>query len=264
MLQAIQSSRPFRKLAIETGLAPLLLLSGGFWILLPWTTGGHPPSLCLSGDNPFGRMLFSGRVLIDGGIASATLTHWSIMAGAMMLPLLAPAAKYVHDRSFRQRRLRAQALLALGFLAIWALLGLGSLLLLMVATAWSAALWLSGLTVIGAILWQLSLQRKRLIRRCRTASSLSPRGIAADLDCARYGASQALACARTCLPAMYAMSLSPAGHLAALPMTWLMLRERSQRDWPTGWMVGLLFLLAAVWLLPGSLNALMSHSPGLY
>lgn len=260
MRPAIRSSRFVSPSGFDPDLAPLLLAAGAFWLILPFTIGTHPPGLCLSGSDPVDRMLFSGEVLIEGGIAYAALLHWTIMTGAMMLPLLAPAAKYVHTRSFTQRRLRAQALLVLGFLSTWTVLGAGALLLLLAATAWTGtAPWLAGLVAIGAVLWQLSTQRAYLMRRCRSAASLRPRGVAADLDCAAYGVNQALACSRTCLPAMYAMSLSPIGHLAALPMAWLMLRERSRRDWPAAWMVALLLLLAAAWILPDSWTRSMGY-----
>lgn len=260
MHPAIRSSRLLRRSGLDRDLAPLLLVTGTFWTMLPWTIGGHPPSLCLTGSDPIGRVMFGSAVLLDGGIATDALMHWVVMTGAMMLPLLAPAAKHVHVRSFKRRRLRSQAFLVIGFLATWAAFGFGALALLLAATAWSGAgPWLCVAAMLGAVIWQVSTQRARMMRRCRTAAPLRPHGVTADIDCAGYGASQALACSRTCLPAMYAMSLSPVGHLAALPMAWLMLRERSRPDWPAAWMIALLSLLAFAWWLPVSWVGFQGH-----
>lgn len=244
----------------ELGLYPILLTVVGFWALLPWTDVAFPISLCLSGSDALNKVAISGTVLISNGMALGTLLHWTTMAGAMMLPLLAPAAKQVRVLKIMQGQVRAQVMLIVGFLAIWSLFGFGLFLLMLTAMIWNgSAPWLSGFVTCCAVLWQLSMQRTSLIQRCRTSPPLRHEGFAANIDCLRYGMMEALACSRTCLPAMYAMSLSPIGHLAAVPMTWLMLKERSSNRFADFRMVTLLFLLFSAWCLPTSILSSSRH-----
>lgn len=239
---------------------PVLLAVFSSWALLPWMDIALPINLCLSGSDALDKVAFSGSVLISNGMALGTLLHWTIMAGAMMLPLLAPAARNVRSKRILQEQTRAQGVLIVGFLAIWSLFGIGSFLLMLAATTWNgSAPWLSGFATICAVSWQLSTRRAGLVQRCRVSQPLRHEGVVADIDCLRYGVMEAFASSRTCLPAMYAMSLSPIGHFAAVPMTWLMLKERSANRFADLCMAALLLMLFCAWALPTSVLITTRH-----
>ncbi|MEG8028953.1 DUF2182 domain-containing protein [Sphingomonas aerolata] len=192
-----------------------------------------------------GRLLSSGSFLLQTGYIQAYFLHWTLMIGAMMLPMLGPAARYVRVRSYRRRGARSQALLVAGFWGAWVALGACSLPLIIARSTAAGTEWMSGAVCMLAAAWQLSDRRTAAVRRCHVAPSLRPDGAGADLDCLAYGVRQAITCSRSCLPAMFAMSLSPLGHLAALPMTWLLLRERDPRHPPERWLAALLLMLAS-------------------
>ena len=51
--------------------------------------------------------------------------RWLLMVVAMMLPLMLPSVRWTAERSFRARERRAMAGYLLGYLAPWAILGVG-------------------------------------------------------------------------------------------------------------------------------------------
>src|SRR5262249_23730881 len=70
----------------------------------------------------------------DSSVWSYEFTHWMVMVPAMMFPLLISPVRIVAARSLWRRRDRAILQFLLGYLAAWALPGIGVILVLL-ATA---------------------------------------------------------------------------------------------------------------------------------
>jgi len=136
------------------------------------------------------------------------LGHWTLMVGAMMLPIVAPQVRRVALRSVWSRRQRGAASFLLGYVVVW--LVLGAVLLAVLAALDSSrppTLWLV-VVLLAAAFWQVSGARRRVLRRCAALRLGAATGLAADLDCARAGLRSGLRCAFTCGPLMVAMALS--------------------------------------------------------
>jgi predicted metal-binding membrane protein len=126
------------------------------------------------------------------------LLGWTLMMAAMMLPSIAPLA-LLHRGS--------RTLLALGYLAIWAAIGL----LPFAAMQWdvSPALPLV-LALAGA--WELSPLKHACLRRCRNAAAfLMERYRSGSL---RLGAEHALWCVGCCVGLMAVLVLAASMSLA--------------------------------------------------
>lgn len=134
--------------------------------------------------------------------------HWTLMVGAMMLPIVAPQVRRVALRSVWSRRHRGAATFLLGYVVVW--LAFGAVLLAVLAAfdiSQPQTLWLVVALLVAAV-WQVSRPRRRVLRRCAALRLGAATGLAADLDCARAGLRSGLRCAFTCGPLMVAMALS--------------------------------------------------------
>lgn len=221
-------------------VGPIFAAAGAGWLALVALQYGLAPATAVHG--PPG-MNHPAPALAP---VTFTLLHWAAMTGAMMLPLLIPAADYVAVRSFGHRRTRAQAMLIAGFVGAWSAAGLLLVPLQLPQSALPGGTWLvPALAALTASAWQLSETRLLQFRRCHATLSLRPAGLAADWDCLRFGVREGLSCCRTCLPAMLAMMLLPAPHLFALPMSLLLLREHFERL-PNGRALAVLLLTGAL------------------
>ena len=135
-------------------------------------------------------------------------TYWVLMVLAMMLPVIAPHVRTVGLRSLWSRRHRSIFFYLLGYVGLWA--GVGAVL--------EAGLVLLGLghhgthllpiALIVAAVWQVSVPRRRVLRRCASLRLRASSGLAADVDCARAGVRSSLRCLVECWPVMLAMALS--------------------------------------------------------
>lgn len=146
-------------------------------------------------------------VSIDGD-AGPTATALLVMVAAMMLPFVAPAARYVAQTSFWKRRQRAAALYVLGFSAVWAsfalaLFGLRATVPLVGADAG----WL-GATAAGAALWQGSRVRRRVAARCGAGPVVPQRGWRATRRTLEAGGAFGIRCIPLCGPPMAMMAVS--------------------------------------------------------
>lgn len=118
------------------------------------------------------------------------------MVVAMMLPLAIPSIRHVARTS--ARRHRATACFLAGYLVVW------MLAMLAIAAAWAFAVSLAGWTaaaagaVVLAAVWEVVPARQRHARRCDRTVPIAPAGWRAHADCARYGATSAIACAGSC------------------------------------------------------------------
>lgn len=205
-----------------------MLLAGTAWTCLLFVDKHHNPfpvSLPLDHASLSGAGLW-GRVNPDMLYKEAT--HWILMVTAMMLPLLVVPIRQVAFRSYRWRRGKAIAGFLGGYIGIWMLAGIlcgwvfwipGVAELVPASVAAPAAL------LIAAI-WQLSSFRAAAMRRCHRTVALAPRGLAADLDCIRFGLSHGFACVAVCLPLMLATMISMHGIAAAAVLALLLYFER--------------------------------------
>lgn len=239
----IEVTGPFRPSGIGWEVAPVIVPAVLSWAALFGTSHlGHSAAFCCVADSlPHEEMTRVPWLIgaLDG--APLVLSQWILMSGAMMLPLLVPAASYVRIRSFECRRVRAQVMLVVSFWATWSVLGLFILPVQALQGELRApAFVLPVLAAVIAFAWQISNARCRALKRCHAAATLRPFGVGADWDCARYGVAQAIACLRTCFPAMCAMMLVPGAHGLAVPMTWLLVQERLRRRWSPVWLAGLI------------------------
>jgi predicted metal-binding membrane protein len=141
-----------------------------------------------------------------GPAAAAWLVGWGLMAAATMLPVAAPLA----------RRVRSPGLLAAGFLAAWAALGVAVLAAVAGLGAAGAPPTAGGVALLAAGAFQLTPAKARALARCR--AHLIPPATVGDPtgDAVRAGLAQGRASVACCGPLMAAMALGAAG--GALPM----------------------------------------------
>jgi hypothetical protein len=178
-------------------------------------------------------------------------THWAVMVLAMMLPLLAGHVHTVATRSLWSRRHRASAVFVVAFVSVWfaaggALVAAGSLLP-------DPRVWVPPV-LLAAAACHVAAPRRRLLRRCTSLRLGHPRGIDADLDCARAGLRSAVRCVGTCGPMMAAMALSHS-LLLMTALAMVLVGERSRGPDPLrragrpreAWALLALAVLAGAW-----------------
>lgn len=98
---------------------------------------------------------------------------WILMMGAMMLPSVSPFAS-MYARTVRERRLPRLTLFALGYMAVWALMGLPAYALAWVADQYAGgdgAIALAVAVFAAAGIYQLTPLKYRCLSHCRTPMS---------------------------------------------------------------------------------------------
>ncbi|MYR07876.1 hypothetical protein GTV32_16925 [Gordonia sp. SID5947] len=151
------------------------------------------------------------RVPDAAGWPSAAATGWAwwlVMVIVMMFPLVADDVVRTANAGLRSRRLRSAAAFLLGYLTVWAAVGLP---LVGVVGWW----WPTGTptsvavaVLLGAAVWQLSPFRRRMLIRCGGGPFVAIDGWQAIRDCASHGAVRARRCVLTCGVAMLAMAVT--------------------------------------------------------
>ena len=230
------------------------LLSGTAWMCLLMTSGHHHAlPLSLSGFARFGEegalseVVPNEGVLSGGGLATAgvfqaiesggfhaEIVHWLLMITAMMLPLLVVPIRQVAFRSYRWRRGKAVAGFIAGYSAVWIITGLFAVgfLWMLAVTGLITAPVTASIVLLAAAAWQLSPLRGDAMRRCHRSVALTPRGLAADLDCIRFGFSHGFACVMVCFPLMMATMIAIPGITAAAVLAVVLFFERAyQREY---------------------------------
>ena len=129
----------------------------------------------------------------EAGTVAGAWPMWGAMVVAMMLPVVAPAARQVALRSLWHRRHRALAGFVLGYLAVW--LAVGGVFVAVVRVPLAIVL-------LAAALWQVAPARRRAMRRC---GALPPCALR-DRDCVEAGVRLGGRCVFTCAPVMAAMA----------------------------------------------------------
>lgn len=147
---------------------------------------------------------------------AAGVAGWTIMVGAMMLPLVIAPVRRTAFASLWRRRHRAVAGFLLGYGGFWIAAGcLGLALLAGLGLGASARDAAAALAFALAGLWELTPLKRRALSGCHRRIPLRPTGWRADLDCLRYGAMQGCNCFASCWAIMLASMLA-AHHLAIM------------------------------------------------
>lgn len=168
--------RTARWLAARSWVLPLSVSAAGWVVLLAR-----------------GELVPSGH---DHGRASTI--ELTAMALAMMMPLSVMPVRHVAQRSIGTRMPRSLLLFVAAFAACW----IGATLVLAgvvgaVVPEPSPAIAVPGLLVAAAIV-QITPWRTRLAVLCHWPMPLRSEGLAADVDCGRYGVVSAARCIQTC------------------------------------------------------------------
>lgn len=143
---------------------------------------------------------------------------WILMSTAMMLPTALPPARSIALNGTWSRRQRGPALFALGYLAVWAVVGVALFGAIQVIGLEPGSPRLLGTALALAAIWELTHRKRWYLRGCHRLRSLPPSGWKADCGCLGLGVRNGLTCAGACWAMMLPMAL--AGHTAGM---WLML-----------------------------------------
>ena len=188
----------------------------------------HALPLSLSGDE--GVLLATSLSNAVGSeVFYAQIVHWLLMITAMMLPLLIVPIRQVAFRSYRWRRGKAVAGFIAGYSAVWIITGLFAVEFLgvLAVTGLITGPVTGSIVLLAAAIWQLSPLRGDAMRRCHRSVALTPRGLAADLDCIRFGFSHGFACVMVCFPLMLATMIAMPGITAAAVLAVVLFFERA-------------------------------------
>ncbi len=218
--------------------APVLLVSAAAWIVLL--------------IEPAGTLVLTHCAAMSGGTMPLALhtfaslaAGWLLMIVAMMSPVLIEPVRQIQRRSFTHRRARAIALFAIGYAAIWMVVG-G--LLLTIALGLAMASFTPEPYVAAAVVaclaavWQCSPVKQRCLNRCHAPAVLAAFGTAADIDALRYGMTHGRWCAGSCWALMLLPLLVPTppfwSHIAAMAMASVLIAsERLEQPAPPRWRV---------------------------
>jgi predicted metal-binding membrane protein len=173
---------------------------------------------------------------------------WLLMLLAMMPPLLAQPMRHLWDRSLRRRRKRAVALFVAAYATVWMATGLVLLVAAILLRALAGAGFLPSLALAIAIalLWQATPAKQTCLNRCHRLPRLSAFGLAADLDCLRYGLVAARWCVATCWASMLVPLLADGIHVLLMAVvSVLLLAERQAPARPARWGLALPKLASA-------------------
>ena len=155
------------------------------------------------------------------------LGHWLLMVPAMMLPVVAHHVRTVGLRSIWSRRHRSTVAFVLGYLLAWSLAGALLVAALVGLGVGHHGSHLLPVALLLAAAWQVSVPRRRVVRRCAPLRLGAPSGLAADRDCFAAGVRSAGRCMVESWPVMLAMALSHSLLLMA-GLTVVLLSERAR------------------------------------
>ena len=145
------------------------------------------------------------------------LGGWMVMTVAMMAPSLAHPVAHVRDRSFRRMRAVGLTGFAAGYLVVWGLAGLVLLPAALSILSLGLSAWTTGVFgVLVVVVWTFSPINRACLRACHRTARLSAFGLAAVLDCTRYGLTHGAACVGACWPLMFAPLLAGDLHIPAM------------------------------------------------
>lgn len=217
----------------------------GWGVMLQHGHGlGISEHLMAAEDKGYSQISQALHTLRHSNLLAMMEWSWLIMLVAMMTPVLADPIRHLWVRSLPRRRWIAVFLFLTAYVSIWMLAGL--VLMLSTILLWLLAddKWFAPplLALVLAILWQSSPWKQDCLNHCHWTPRLSPFGLAANLDCLRYGIVNGFWCVGSC----WALMLLPlaAVHeyltLMASALTGLILvLERYRPARPARWRVPL-------------------------
>lgn len=156
----------------------------------------------------------TGHLSVTSGPGSAptfllSIGLWVVMATAMMLPTVLPAARSISLNGRWRRRQRGPALFAIGYLAVWSAVGA-----VLLSVVWLIGPKATGPLAVSAALavaaaWEVTRWKRLCLRGCHRLRSLPPDGWRADRASVREGIRNGVWCTGSCGPMMAAMALAP-------------------------------------------------------
>jgi predicted metal-binding membrane protein len=140
----------------------------------------------------------------DAGSAGSAILAFALMAVAMMLPLARSPARWLAFRSLRSHRQAAIAVFAASCMAVW--VAAGAVLVVVLGPVRGSLPAVAAALAVAAA-WQVAPARRRLLRRCGTATAPAIRGRRAVADWSRGGARAGARCVGTCWAVMAPMAI---------------------------------------------------------
>jgi predicted metal-binding membrane protein len=137
---------------------------------------------------------------------TAQLSHWMLMAVAMMLPQALPALRHVGLNSIRRRRVRGMTLYAASHLALWGAFGFAALTVVQICQMYGLARPATIVTIVVVASWQFTATKRRAMGACLRTTPLALEGWYADWRCMQFAVRNTGACIVACWPAMLALA----------------------------------------------------------
>jgi predicted metal-binding membrane protein len=158
---------------------------------------------------------------------ASTWLWWTVMSVAMMFPVAAAGARRIAQASLWRRRHIAMAEFLVGYLAVWALIGLVAVWVVSMVWPHGAPRYTVAAALLVAAVWQVTPIRRRVLRRCRGPAFVNVRGWQSDRDCSMEGVKYGRRCVVTCGPVMAVMALGHSLLLMACLVV-MMMTERAR------------------------------------
>ena len=216
---------------------PLLYATSLFgWIVLLGLQAPQPALLCLS-PSSFASAAAGGlEAMLTVNPLWLLVLSWLVMLLAMMPPLLAQPLAQLQDIEPDGRRVRATAMFAVGYGAIWLAAGAALAAMAMTLGAGAGAMaWPAfAIALLIALAWQATLFKQFCLNRCHRRPRLSAACLHADA--LRYGVTHGLWCVGACWALMLLPLLAGSAHLAVMAaVTVALLVERARPARPARW-----------------------------
>jgi predicted metal-binding membrane protein len=204
---------------------PVAALAAAAWGMLA-SQAAHAPTVVATGTGHLHHLPATGS-------PAMSLTAWTVMSAAMMLPLSLPAARHVGLNSPHHHRFVGVVLFTTAFLVPWVVLGAVLLPLGDVALSGGATgAGLGAVLLAAAAGWQLSPWKRQAVLSCSRSVPLAPFGLRAVSSRVEFGGRQSLRCMAACWPLMALMVVlphSPGGLLAMGLVTVALVAEMRAR-----------------------------------
>ncbi len=147
----------------------------------------------------------------------AVLAMSVLMVVAMMFPVLTMPIAHIRARSFVRRRWRSTGLFLVAYSMIWTVAcAIPAMALWVAANQGVDHWWLTGVTVVAAVIWQFSPAKQLWLNRCHSHPALAAFGRAADRSALRFGSRHGMRCVGSCWALMALPFVVGSWHLAAM------------------------------------------------
>lgn len=208
---ARERHRVFALLALTAGLAWIVLALGSGSIAIPAICSA---ALIWSVPSP------ATYAIVFMFVSPLKLAvGWAVMVVAMMLPMICDPLIHVRERSFRRLRPWSSLLFIGGYLAVWMLTGIVFLsIALTIRLALISEFWPLILSLMVALIWQISPWKQVALNKCHRRASLAAFAPAAFRNAVSLGSQLGLWCIASCWGWMLVALLAPAHHTAIMAL----------------------------------------------